>query len=172
MQVIFIIVSLITIGSAIIVVTNRNLFYAALAMMLSFLGVAGLYVLLEAGFIAVSQLLIYIGAISILMIFAIMMTRRLMSTAEARFNSQALWSLVASIFVFVLLTVVIISFWGGVAAVDVAPAVSADTINNMVVDLGKLIVSPDGFVLPFEIISLLLLAALVGSIVIARPEDE
>ena len=55
---------------------------------------------------------------------------------------------------------------------DVAPAVSADTINNMVVDLGKLIVSPDGFVLPFEIISLLLLAALVGSIVIARPEDE
>ena len=172
MQVIFIIISLITIGSAIVVVTNRNLFHAALAMMLSFLGVAGMYVLLEAGFIAASQLLIYIGAISILMIFAIMMTRRLMSTTEPRFNRQAVWSLVASIFAFVLLTVVIVGYWGGVAAVDVPPAVSPDTINNMVTELGILIVSSDGFVIPFEVVSLLLLAALVGSIVIARPEDE
>ena len=52
------------------------------------------------------------------------------------------------------------------------PAVAPDTINNMVTELGVLIVSPDGFVIPFEVISLLLLAALVGSIVIARPEDE
>lgn len=172
MQVIFIIVSLITIGSALVVVTNRNLFHAAMAMMLSFLGVAGLYVLLEAGFIAASQLLIYIGAISILMIFAIMMTRRLMSTTEPRFNSQAIWSLVASIFAFALLTVVIIGYWGGIGAVDVAPAVAPETIDNMVAELGVLLVSSDGFVIPFEVISLLLLAALVGSIVIARPEDE
>jgi NADH:ubiquinone oxidoreductase subunit 6 (subunit J) len=82
-QVIFILVSLLTLGTGIVVVTNRNLFHAALAMMASFLGVAGLYILLDAGFLAAAQLLVYIGAISILIIFAIMLTRRMMQAREA-----------------------------------------------------------------------------------------
>ena len=76
-NILFIVVSAFTLIMGWIVVSNRNLFHAALALMGSFLGVAGLYVLLEAGFLAAAQLLIYIGAISILVIFAIMMTRRL-----------------------------------------------------------------------------------------------
>ena len=75
--IVFIVASVVTLGTGLIVVTNRNLFHAALAMMASFLGVAALYVLLDAGFLAAAQLLVYIGAISILVIFAIMMTRRM-----------------------------------------------------------------------------------------------
>ena len=102
-QIVFIIISVITLGTAVVVVTNRNLFHAALAMMASFLGVAGLYVLLEAGFLAAAQLLVYIGAISILVIFAIMMTRRLMQTHEMPYNSQYWYGLGAAGLVFLLL---------------------------------------------------------------------
>ena len=70
-QIIFIILTVITLGSGISVVTNRNLLHAALALMLSFLGVAGYYVLLGSGFLAAAQLLVYIGAISILILFDI-----------------------------------------------------------------------------------------------------
>ena len=90
-QVVFILISALTLVSAVVVVTDRNLFRAAVALMASFLGVAGLYILLEAGFLAAAQLLVYIGAISILMIFAIMMTRRLMQTTESPFNAQPKW---------------------------------------------------------------------------------
>ena len=82
MQIVFILVSAITLFAGIQTVSNRNLFHAALYMMLSFLGVAVLYGLLESAFMAATQLLVYIGAISILVIFAIMMTRRLMQTTE------------------------------------------------------------------------------------------
>lgn len=87
-QILFVLLAIITIGSALVVVTNRNLFHSALALMVSFAGVAGVYITLDAGFLAMAQLLVYIGAISILIIFAIMMTRRLMQAVEAPFNSQ------------------------------------------------------------------------------------
>ena len=93
-QIVFIVISAITIIAAWIVVTDRNLFHAAIALMASFAGVAGLYILLEAGFLAASQLLVYIGAISILIMFAIMMTRRLMQTSESPYNLQWKWGIV------------------------------------------------------------------------------
>ncbi len=74
-QFLFFLFSVIVIVSAILVVTTSNLFHAALFLILSFFGVAGYYVLLDAGFFAVAQVLVYIGAISILIIFAVMLTR-------------------------------------------------------------------------------------------------
>ena len=71
MVIAFWISSFLAIGAGLIVVTNRNLFHAALALMVSFLGVAGIYLSLDAGFMAAAQLLIYIGAISILVIFGV-----------------------------------------------------------------------------------------------------
>lgn len=170
-QLIFIVISAITLLSGLIVVTDRNLFRAAIALMASFLGVAGLYVLLEAGFLAVAQLLVYIGAISILVIFAIMMTRRLMQTSESPFNTQPVWGLVAAVALFALLFLMIIQTWPASlypGAPPVEPAVLRDSVTN----LGRALVSPDQYVLPFEVASVLLLAALVGSIVIAWPEKE
>lgn len=180
-QVIFILISLFTLVAAWVVVTNRNLFHAALALMASFLGVAGLYVLLDAGFLAAAQLLVYIGAISILIIFAIMLTRRMMQTHETPFNSQPLLSGVTALGVFVVIAYVfyrVRSFWPWQpnAALDFGAPVDVDApiILNSIAGLGRSFVSPDGYVLPFELASVLLLAALIGSILIAwpKPEDE
>ena len=170
-QIIFILISAFTLISALVVVVDRNLFRAAVALMASFLGVAGLYVLLDAGFLAVAQLLVYIGAISILVIFAIMMTRRLMQTTESPFNSQPVWSLVAAVLAFALLAVVLISTWPSTDYPG-APPVPPDVMRGNVQVLGQLLVSPDYFVIPFEVASVLLLAALIGAVVIARPEKD
>jgi NADH-quinone oxidoreductase subunit J len=171
-QVVFILISALTLVSAVVVVTDRNLFRAAIALMASFLGVAGLYILLEAGFLAAAQLLVYIGAISILMIFAIMMTRRLMQTSESPFNSQPrLLSFGVALFVVALMAVVIWNTWP--ASEIGAPAVAGPAIlRGGAVELGKALVSPEAYVLPFEVVSVLLLAALVGAVVIAWPEKN
>lgn len=169
-RVIFIILSLLTLVSGVYVVTSRNLFHAALFMMASFLGVAGLFVMLEAGFLAAAQLLVYIGAISILVIFAIMMTRRLMQTSETPFNKQSSQSFIVAGLVFVLLLFVIIQVWpvteGG------SPDVPAAVLQSSVIELGRSFVDPNQYVIPFEIVSVLLLAALIGAIVIAWPEKK
>lgn len=180
-QLIFILISIFTLVSAWVVVTNRNLFHAALALMASFFGVAGLYVLLDAGFLAAAQLLVYIGAISILIIFAVMLTRRMMQTHETPFNSQPLLSGVTALGVFAVIAFVLFrvgQYWPlqpdaahpfG-SRPDVAPAILLDSVAA----LGRSFVNPDAYVLPFEVASVLLLAALIGSVLIAwpKPEDE
>ena len=171
-QIIFIIISALTLIAAWFVVTDRNLFHAALALMASFLGVAGLYVLLEAGFLAAAQLLVYIGAISILVIFAIMMTRRLMQTTETAFNSQWQMGIVTALLLFAVLFFVIVQLWpmdpaGAAGRPDVAPDLLAASVDQ----LGVALVSVDQYVLPFEVASVLLLAALIGSIAVAWPEE-
>jgi len=152
-----------------VVVTNRNLFHAALAMMASFLGVAGLYILLDAGFLAAAQLLIYIGAISILIIFAVMLTRRMMQSREAAINSQGGLGLATAVGTFALIAAVIVRFWGGNAALNGRPDVADSILQGTVVELGKAFVAADGYVVPFIVASVLLLAALIGAIYIAWP---
>ena len=175
-QIVFSILAVITLVSAFIVVTDRNLFHAALAMMLSFLGVAGFYAMLNSGFMAAAQLLVYIGAISILVIFAIMMTRRLMSTDETALNSQSAGAAIAAILLFGVLGFVF--YVTGIAAPagqlfnKGAPIASNAALEAVVVRLGVMFTSPSAYVLPFEIASVLLLAALVGAIVVARPKTS
>ncbi len=174
-QIIFFILAAITLTSAIVVVTMRNLFHAALALMVSFLGVAGIYVLLEAGFLAMAQLLVYIGAISILIIFAVMMTRRLMQTRETPFNSQAIAALVGTLITMAILFVVISRLYplapNPESLLGAAPQIDPAIIESSVARMGRSFVSADAYVLPFELASVLLLAALVGSIVIAWPRS-
>ena len=178
-QIVFLIISAFTLTMAVIVVTKRNLFHAALALMAAFLGVAGLYVILDAGFLAAAQLLVYIGAISILVIFAIMMTRRLMQTTEPAFNSQAGFALVTAVIGFGILFWVFYLFrviWPLIpdATVPLAskPELPQEVIRNSVVVMGQSFVDPAVYVLPFEIASVLLLAALVGAIIVAWPKAE
>lgn len=178
-QVIFLLISAFTLTMAVIVVTKRNLFHAALALMAAFLGVAGLYVTLDAGFLAAAQLLVYIGAISILVIFAIMMTRRLMQTTEPAFNSQAGFALVTAVVSFGILFWVFYLFreiWPLIpdAVVPLAskPEIPQEMIQNSIVVMGRAFVDPAMYVLPFEIASVLLLAALVGAIIVAWPKAE
>lgn len=170
-QIVFILLSAFTLIAALAVVLDRNLFRAAVALMASFLGVAGIYVLLEAGFLAAAQLLVYIGAISILIIFAIMMTRRLMQTTESAFNSQPIWGLVAAVLSFGLLLLVLVRTWP-TSDFPGAPDASAEVLRGSTATLGQMLVSPDQYVVPFEVASVLLLAALIGAILIARPEND
>lgn len=177
-QVLFIATSIITLGAALVVVTNRNLFHAALAMMLSFLGVAGIYITLDAGFLAAAQLLVYIGAISILIIFAIMLTRRMMQAHESPFNAQRGAGLVTAVFSFGVILFTIWQFWGNNPAFAQKPDLPDGTwgqfggLESATTVLGYLFVDPNGFVIPFLVSSMLLLAALIGSIYIAWPQVE
>ncbi|HID62148.1 MAG TPA: NADH-quinone oxidoreductase subunit J [Anaerolineae bacterium] len=158
--VVFIICSLITLGAALAVVTSKNLFHSALWMILSFVGVAGLYVLLEAGFLAAVQILIYAGAIAMLIVFAIMLTRRLMANPVQR-NAQWGWSALGAVLFFAALGLILLRVnWPVVEA-----AVPEETISILGQDL------MGTYLVPFEVASVLLLVALVGSIIIARERE-
>lgn len=160
-QIFFILLALLTLGAAWMVVTTRNLLRAALWLIVAFFGIAGIFILLQAEFLAVVQVLIYIGAISILIIFAIMLTRRLMDPQQPRFNSQ--WGLVggfAALLFVGLAAVVTRVAWPVAAAAPVA-----DPIGR----LGADFVGP--YTVPFEVASVLLVVALIGAIIIARERE-
>ncbi|MCD6290881.1 MAG: NADH-quinone oxidoreductase subunit J [Anaerolineae bacterium] len=161
LRLIFVVVSAFTLGFALLMVTARSLFHSALAMAASFLGVAALYILLEAEFLAGVQILIYVGAIAILIIFAIMLSRGTMRTAEPVVNKQ--WPFVA---------VVALSLFGLLAFLvsQVAwPARSAEPMGDPIAALGKAFVGP--YVVPFEVASVLLVVAMIGAIIIAREKE-
>jgi NADH-quinone oxidoreductase subunit J len=162
-QIIFLITAALTLGAAVFVVTARNLVHAALSLIATFFGVAILFVLLQAGFLAAVQVVLYIGAIAILIIFAIMLTRRVMQDTGPQTNQQ--WWLAgliaAALFGAILLGLRMVPALQGVTAA--AQPIPTDTIEK----LGFAFVDPNQYLLPFELASVLLLVALIGSIVIA-----
>jgi NADH-quinone oxidoreductase subunit J len=159
-HILFIVFGAVTLGAGLMVVTRRNVFHAALFLILSFFGVAGLYVLLEAPFLAAVQLFIYVGGIAILIIFAIMLTRDMMNPNVAGRNRQWLASaLVAVALCGVLVWAVLDHGWG---------ATPGPVPEHSIALLGQALVDPQGFVLPFEVASVLLLVALIGAVTIAR----
>jgi NADH-quinone oxidoreductase subunit J len=161
----FFIFSAFTLGGAFGVVSTRNLIHGALYLILSLFGAAGLFILLSAPFLAAVQLLVYIGAIAILIIFAVMLTRSMTRLGEVA-NSQWWLSAVVGIGFFVLLVFgVILPVFGGMDPAA-APANVATTL-----DLGLALADGNRLVLPFEVASLLLTAAMIGAIVIARDRE-
>jgi NADH-quinone oxidoreductase subunit J len=162
LQIIFILVSAITLGGAFMVVTTRNMVRAALWLVLALFGVAILFVLLEAGFFAVAQVIIYIGAIAILMIFAIMLTRRIARDPGQQTNSTwpiaAIIALVVFGFIFFF-----VQTWGKTTSPPPALPEGTAQLN----ELGVALVSANQYLIPFEVASILLLAALIGAIIIA-----
>jgi len=161
-QLIFLITAVITLGAAIMVVAARNLVHAALWLILTLFGVAVMFGLLSAPFFAVVQVVIYIGAISILMIFAIMLTRRGLLDSGSQFNKGWWVAGLLSLLSFTAL-VWMLSTWEGFHTP--LPELSRDT--DFVAALGAQLVNPGGYVLPFEVASILLLAALIGAVVVA-----
>ena len=151
-QGVFLVLSAITLFGGWVVITNRNLYRAALGMVLSFFGVAGLYALLNAGFLAVVQVLIYVGAISILIIFAIMLTQH---------NAQWFISALVALALFG-----VIGYMLTFRAAEQWPLSSSGLPEEPIVALGEALMKT--YALPFEVASVLLLVALVGAIVIAR----
>lgn len=165
----FFVFALFSLGGALGVVTTRNLIHATLYLILSLFGAAGFFVLLSAPFLAAVQVLVYIGAIAILIVFAVMLTRS-MTRIHDLYNRQWLLSGLVAALVFVLLIVgVILPVWGGNGSQANMPI--SETVADTVA-LGKALVDQNQYVLPFEVASLLLTAAMIGAIVIARDDRE
>ena len=161
-HVVFIILSIAALGGALGVVFARNLFRSALALVLSFVGVAGFYVLLQAELLAMIQILVYVGAIAILIIFAIMLSRRLMSSETQPWNEQWVGAVIVAVVLFAALVFILVRVdW---------PTTEAQVPADAISQLGQALVSPDFYVLPFEVASVLLLVALVGAVIIAREQ--
>ncbi len=169
-SIVFAFFSFLTLGGGIGVVLNRNLFRGAVWLMVSLFGVAGLFLLLSAPFLAAVQILVYIGAISILITFAVMLTRS-MTNLDERFNRQTQGAVVGVLLLIVIVAGVIWPVWGTDGSMAEAVSNPRETVAETV-ELGVALVSGDQYVIPFEVASLLLTAAMIGAIVIAREEDE
>lgn len=159
-EIIFLVIAVVTLLAALFVVTTPNLVHAALWLILTLFGVAATFVLLNATFLAVVQVVVYIGAIAILMIFAIMLTRRVMKDSGPQTNSNWIWAALLGFVLFAGLSFVLINSGAADASLS---ALSVDPV----VQLGQELVSPNAYVIPFELASVLLLAAMIGAIVVA-----
>jgi NADH-quinone oxidoreductase subunit J len=161
-QIAFIVLAAITLGTGLMVVTTRNLIHSVLWLIASLFGVAVLYAFLQAGFLAVVQVIIYIGAIAILLIFAVMLTRKITQESGPRFNDNWMWAMITALAFFIAMIWALVS-WPGISSMAAPLNPRADLLK----DLGVALVSPDAYLLPFEMASVLLLTALIGSIVVA-----
>jgi NADH-quinone oxidoreductase subunit J len=161
-QIIFILCAVLILGSALMVVASRKLIHAALWLVAALFGVAVLFAILQAGFLAVVQVVVYIGAIAILFIFAVMLTRKELMDQERPLRSS--WWIAAPLALLLLAGLIFLIVRQPDVARAAAPIpVSVDTLRN----LGTALVSPEAYVLPFEVASILLLAALVGAVFVA-----
>lgn len=161
MQIIFLISAGVILVSAVMVVTTRNMVHAALWLVATLFGVAVIFAVLEAGFLAVVQVVIYIGAIAIMFIFAVMLTGREMRDKGPQMNQRAWLAGIVGILIFGSL-VLILSTWDGF---NVLPSPIGDTDTLKL--LGNALLQPSAYLLPFEVASVLLLAALVGAVYVA-----
>ena len=142
-----------------LVVTMRDIIRCGLAMMVCFAALAGLYVLLGAPLVAAAQVLVYIGAISVLILFAIMLTETKLAPSRLVFQTQAAPAAVAAVLLVIVSVLAILATdWG-----EVAEALHIDTTELALVLFAD-------WVLPFEIVGVLLLAAVIGGVFLAKRE--
>jgi NADH-quinone oxidoreductase subunit J len=162
MQIIFLLVAVGTLASSLMVVTVRRIMHAALWLVLALMGVAVMMALLETRFFAIVQLLVYIGAIAILIIVGVMLTRRMMDDQGIQVNRYWPAGAVAAVAVLAGL-ISTLSTWNRFGTTTRTVAAGGENIR----DFGLALVNPNGFVIPFEVASVLLLAAMIGAIFIA-----
>ena len=160
---IFYVLAFITVVSACIVVFARKIIHAAFSLMFTFFGVAGIYVMLGADFLAVTQVLIYVGGILVLLLFGIMMTQGGGTETQGGLESvQKLPALLVSGFILFLLVMIAVRTSWQVLALGEAESTTYRIGNLLMTD----------FILPFEVASILLLAALIGAAYLARSEKK
>lgn len=159
-DIVFYLFAFITLASALIVVSSKNIVYSAFSLLFTFFGVAGIYVLLNADFIAVVQLIVYVGGILILIIFGVMLTSKI---TDVQIKSESIQILPATIAV------------GIFAGILTASLLKADwrvafpaSHDQTIFTIGRQLIT--GYVLPFELAGIVLLIALIGAVMIARKE--
>jgi NADH-quinone oxidoreductase subunit J len=158
----FLIVAFITVGSAAVVVLSRSLIYSAFALLFTFFGVAIIYVLLGADFLAATQVLIYVGGILILLLFGVMLTHKLYNLNLKTETIQVFPGMLIAFAVFVTLALVAThTRWNAVPAKELVPTTEA---------IGRSFMNE--YLLPFEIASILLLVALIGAAMLVRRRTD
>lgn len=162
MSPIFLILAALTTLSAIAAVAMRNLVHCALALTVTFTGLAGLYLRLDAQFVGFAQVLVYIGAVAILIVFTILLTRGSEPTGRSLFSSSWFVGLGVAACVFGVLCRVILSSKSLARELPMASPVTVRQIGDQLMSR---------YVLPLELLGLLLTAALIGAVIIAMRED-
>lgn len=152
---------LLVVNSALIVAFSRNITHSAFALLLTFFGVAGLYVFLAADFLAALQLLIYVGGILVLILFAVMLTHKI---SDVNLSNPAtkpwLGGFISLVVLAVLIWVIVKTPWETVPMQD----------NSTTAQIGMSIMGQ--YLLPFEAVSVVLLVALIGAAYLARREKK
>ncbi|MFC2134832.1 NADH-quinone oxidoreductase subunit J [Bacteroidota bacterium] len=161
-DIIFYLFAAITIVSAIVVVTSKNIIYSAFSLLFTLFSISGLYVLLGADFVAVVQIMVYVGGILILLIFGVMLTNKITSVDIRSGVTNTFPAILAAVLLLTSLIVVFLSTdW------IILPKELAKTTT---VGIGRLLITE--YVLVFELLGILLLVALIGAASIARREKE
>jgi NADH-quinone oxidoreductase subunit J len=158
-DIIFYAVAVLTVGAAVLVAVLPNIIYSAVALLFAFAGVAGLYVFLSADFLAATQVLVYVGGILILILFAVFLSNRI---SDVKISNPGRFRLPAATICLVLFGV--LSYVG----VSTPFAVKTPVYHPTTADLGELLMTR--YLLPFEVASVLLLAALIGAAFLSRPD--
>jgi NAD(P)H-quinone oxidoreductase subunit 6 len=156
-DIVFFGLAVVAIGSALVVVIARNVFHSALALTLCLAAVGGFFALIGADFLAAAQILIYVGGIMIIMLFVVMLSQRPAKSLERQTNRQGFWGAVLAL---ALAGALMIHF--GLAYKTV---VHASILTPTSQAIGRLLMGD--MVIPFEVVSLVLLAALVGAVCFA-----
>ena len=160
-DVIFYFLAVVVVSSASVVVFSRNILYSAFSLLFTFVGVAGMYVLLAADFLAITQLVIYVGGILVLILFGVMLTNKVFNVDIKTGTLQTLPALVlTAVMAGVLCGIFFFTQWT-LRPAEVVPSSTAPAIG---------IALMTGYILPFEVASIVLLVAMIGAAMIARRE--
>ncbi len=161
-DIIFFLFAAITILSGFVVVTSKNIVYSGFSLMFTFFGVSGIYVLLGADFIAIVQILVYVGGILILLLFGVMLTNRI---TNVDIRSGSIHVLPGTIAVGIIMGLLISAMlWTGWKTQP------SETPYTTTINLGRLLITD--YILIFELLGILLLVALIGAASIARRDKE
>lgn len=160
---VFYVFAAVTLFSAVVVVSTRHIVYSAFSLMFTFMGVAGIYVLLGADFIAIVQVVIYVGGILILMLFGIMLTNKITNVQIKTGTIQIIPAIIGvGLFAGILVNLLLTTQWK-LSHTEVA-------LTTTIYALGKYLITD--YVLIFELLGILLLVALIGAATIARKDKE
>jgi NADH-quinone oxidoreductase subunit J len=161
-KILFCFFSLLAVGSAILMVTRRNIVHAAVFLITTLLATAGIFLLLQAEFLFIVQVILYVGGIMVLFVFVIMLVNLDVSMRLVQFNRQ--W-LVAGVLSVMLAAQVLFAIWAGRASLRL-PAMQANISPKNTEAIADALFSK--YMLPFEIASILLLVAMIGAVVMAK----
>lgn len=159
----FFVFAFITLASAFIVVFSKNIVYSAFSLLFTFFGVAGLYALLQADFLAVTQILIYVGGILVLLLFGVMLTSKVVNVELKTGTLQTVPALLLVAIVAGTLSGLFYSSWRQTSASPMELPTTTPTLGQMLMTT---------YLLPFEIASVILLVALIGAAMFARKKPR